>query len=188
MKKNLTVHEALQLYEELNVDGESDLDPEWSSDDDESNNHQPYLVLCPPIENPEAITDEDSDEEETGNPDRLPRRLLDAPAEFSKKRSGPLTRVHSKTQGPERSCTDGDNTANHFPIKISNSKRNHKISQTNVEGSTPIEVGARMIAAEEDSTPIRTSTRKRVLPMKFESDKSCGSKTHRIDWYNISEK
>ena len=83
MKKNLTVHEALQLYEELNVDGESDLDPEWSSDDDESDNHQPYLVLCPPIENPEAITDEDSDEEETGNPDRLPRRLLNAPAEFS---------------------------------------------------------------------------------------------------------
>ena len=98
-----------------------------------------------------------------------------------------MTRVHSKTQGPENSCTDGDNTANHVPIKISNSKRNHKISQTNVEGSTPIEVGARMIAAEEDSTPIRTSTKKRVLPMKFESDKSCGSNPKRKSQRNLEK-
>ena len=58
--------------------------------------------MCPPIEHPEAITDEDSDEEETGNPDRFPRRLLNAAAEFSKTRSGPLTGVHLKPQGPQK--------------------------------------------------------------------------------------
>ena len=96
MKKNLTVHEALQLFEELDVADQSDLDPEWSSDDEEeASSSQPCLVLYPPVEHPEAITDEDSDDDEAGNPDRLPRRLLNAPAELSKKMSGPLTRVHS---------------------------------------------------------------------------------------------
>ena len=45
MKKNLTVHEALQLFEELDVADQSDLDPEWSSDDEEeASNSQPCIV------------------------------------------------------------------------------------------------------------------------------------------------
>ena len=39
---------------------------------------------------------------------------------------------------------------------------------TNVEVSNPIEVGTKMSAAGEDSAPIRTSTRKRVLLIMFE--------------------
>ena len=79
MKKNLTFHEALQLYEELNVDGESDLDPEWSSDDDESDNHQPYLVLCPPIENPRGIVMRKKQEILIGYRDVFSMHLLSSP-------------------------------------------------------------------------------------------------------------
>ena len=74
--KNLTVHEALELLEELNVDNCSDLDPAWSSDEDDETSRNPYIVILPPDEKPDAVTDEDSDFDETGDPDRPPRRVL----------------------------------------------------------------------------------------------------------------
>ena len=68
------------------------------------------LVLYPPVEHPEAITDEDSDDDETGNPDRLPRRLLNAPAELSKKIFGPLTQVHSIVKDRKTGSRNGAKT------------------------------------------------------------------------------
>ena len=62
MKKYYTSHEALALFENVDVDSGSEidnclLDPTQSE----------FLVLQPE-ERPEAITDEDSDLNETGNP------------------------------------------------------------------------------------------------------------------------
>ena len=82
--KNLTVHEASELLEELNVDNCCDLDPARSSDEDDETSRNPYIVMLPPDEKPDAVTDEDSDFDETGDPDRLPRRVLNAPAEISR--------------------------------------------------------------------------------------------------------
>ena len=57
--KNLTVHEALELLEELNVDNCCDLDPARSSDEDDETSRNPYIVIHPPDEKPDAVTNKD---------------------------------------------------------------------------------------------------------------------------------
>jgi hypothetical protein len=84
-KKTYTAHEAISLMESISV---SDEESSSSDDDDEEGTRfrrNGFIVLQPPRERPDAITDEDSDYEDTGNADRLPRRILNAPAEFSNK-------------------------------------------------------------------------------------------------------
>ena len=62
--KNLTVHEASELLEELNVDNCCDLDPARSSDEDDETSRNLYIVMLPPDEKPDAVTDKDSEFDE----------------------------------------------------------------------------------------------------------------------------
>ena len=96
-RKTLAVHEALlfaalELLEEIDVGNCSDLDTEWSSEDDEECFRNPYIAMLPSDEKSDAFTDEDSDFDEA-NPDRLPRRLLNAPAEISRSKLGRLKKA-----------------------------------------------------------------------------------------------
>ena len=59
---------------------------------------QMLLLLQPPVEKPEAITDEDSDVDDTEDANHLPRRILVAEASFAKRR---LIRNHSTTDQAE---------------------------------------------------------------------------------------
>ena len=108
-RKNLTLHQALELYEELNMDDLSSLGG-WPSDNESTDKRTPgFVVLEPPDERPDAVSGGDwSDEDETGNPDRLPRRLLNAPAEFPTRNakianSSTKTRrsLHAEKSAPE---------------------------------------------------------------------------------------
>ena len=72
----LSVHEFLRTFE----DSESD----FGSDSDSDLEKLEHVGIEPPIEKPGAISDEDSDLEDTGNADRLPRRILVQPVSFSK--------------------------------------------------------------------------------------------------------
>ena len=94
MKKFMTADEALAYFEDLNssfssFDGDSD---------DERFCTNATLVLQPPVEKPEAITDEDSDVDDTEDANHLPRRILVAEASFAKRR---LIRNHSTTDQAE---------------------------------------------------------------------------------------
>ena len=94
MEKFMTADEALAYFEDLNssfssFDGDSD---------DERFGTNATLVLQPPVEKPEAITDEDSDVDDTEDANHLPRRILVAEASFAKRR---LTRNHSTTDQAE---------------------------------------------------------------------------------------
>ena len=59
------------------------------SDGDTDNEHEGYassfaIILQPPVERPDAVTDEDSDDD-TNDINHLPRRILIAEATFKKK-------------------------------------------------------------------------------------------------------
>ena len=78
------------------------------SDGDTDNDHEGYasssaIILQPPIERPDAVTDEDSDDDDTNDINHLPRRILIAEATFKKK--APRLNCSAATQenaGPSR--------------------------------------------------------------------------------------
>jgi hypothetical protein len=114
-RKTLAVHEALlfaalELLEEIDVGNCSDLDPEWSSEDDEECFRNPYIAMLPSDEKSDAFTDEDSDFDEA-DPDRLPRRLLNAPAEISRSKLGRVNKASTPSIAKvlERTVSDGEN-------------------------------------------------------------------------------
>ena len=76
--KNYTAHEVIDVWDNISTEGLSG----FSDSDDDDNNLDAFIVLEPPEERPDAHTDEDSDHEDTGNPDQLPRRILNAKAEL----------------------------------------------------------------------------------------------------------
>ena len=185
-RQNLTVHEALELLDQLNVDDCSDLDPDWSSDEEASGHSKnPYIVMLPPDEKADAVTDEDSDHEETGDPDRLPRRLLNAPAELSRSKLGRLkTQQKSKAaasparaEGTEHESTDSevDDLPKTTCIKIKNSLRrstrtpkpaiSSQITEC-VQAPAPIICPDTMEIAVNNSTPKTSMTPKTELRKK----------------------
>ena len=94
-------------------------DHEASSDDDNSDDETAvrrngFIVLQPPLERPDAVIDEDSNYEDTGDADRLPRRILNAAAEFSNlNRSGktPTYPLRKFSKSPTRTAKN--------PLKLS---------------------------------------------------------------------
>ena len=66
-----------------------------------------FIVLQPPLERPDAVIYEDSNYEDTGDADRLPRRILNAAAEFSNlNRSGktPTYLLRKFSKSPTRTA------------------------------------------------------------------------------------
>ena len=81
-KRTYTADEAIALMEEMIVSDEEE-------SDDDSFHTNSTIILQPPLEKPDAITDEDSDLEDTGDVNHLPRRILMAEASFSRKTRRP---------------------------------------------------------------------------------------------------
>ena len=80
MSKFMTADEATAYFENLNSSFSE-------SDSDTDNEHEGYalnsgIILQPPVERPDAVADEDSDDYDTND---LPRRILIAEATFKKK-------------------------------------------------------------------------------------------------------
>ena len=76
-KRTYTADEAFAMMEEMVVSDED-------SSDDEGFHKKSTFILMPPVENPNAVTDEVSDLEDTGDVNHLPRRALMAEASFSR--------------------------------------------------------------------------------------------------------
>ncbi|KAL5267602.1 hypothetical protein ACHWQZ_G004595 [Mnemiopsis leidyi] len=97
-KKSYTAHEAISLMESISI---SDQESTSSSDDEDSDeetaHRNAFIVLQPPLERPDAVTDEDSDYEDAGDADRLPRRILNADAEISRKSFRENTKLPAET-------------------------------------------------------------------------------------------
>lgn len=136
--KTLTVHEALLLFDEIDITNEDDLDPDWS--DDDSSSKETCIVIEPPDEKHDAWTDEDSDVEDTGNPDRLPRRLLNAPALIG---HGSTHRFNTAVSSSAPSC-DADTPLRH-PVEL--------------DGTTPISTGSVIKIVNNHQVPTRASAR-----------------------------
>ena len=81
-KRTYTADEAIAMMEEMVVSDED-------SSDDEGFHKNSTIILMPPVENPDAVTDEDSDLEDTGDVNHLPRRILMAEASFSRQKRRP---------------------------------------------------------------------------------------------------
>ena len=87
MFKFMTADEAITYFENVNSSfSESD------SDSDTDNEHEGYasssaitIILQPPVERPDAVTDGDSDDDDINDINHLPRRILIAEATFKKK-------------------------------------------------------------------------------------------------------
>ena len=79
-KKSYTAHEAISLMESICISDQESSSNSEDSDDETAVQRNAFIVLQPPLERPDAITDKDSNYEDTG---RLPRRILNAAAEFS---------------------------------------------------------------------------------------------------------
>ena len=83
MSKFMTADEAIAYFENLNSSlSESDGD---TDNDLEGYASSSAIILQPPVERPDAVTDEDSDDEDTNDINHLPRRVLIAEATFKKK-------------------------------------------------------------------------------------------------------
>ena len=82
----MTADEAIAYFENLN----SIFFSFSESDSDTDNEHEGYawssaIILQPPVERPDAVTDEDSDDDDTNNINHLPRRIWTSEATFKKK-------------------------------------------------------------------------------------------------------
>ena len=101
MSKFMTANEAIAYFENLNSSFSE-------SDGDTDNDHERYasssaIILQPPVKRPVAVTDEDSDDDDTNDINQLPRRILIAEATFKKK--APRLNCSAATQenaGPSR--------------------------------------------------------------------------------------
>ena len=85
MPKFMTADEAIAYFENLNSSFSE-------SDGDTDNDHEGYasssaIILPPLVERPDAITDEDSDDDDTNDINHLPRRIVFAEVTFKKKAS-----------------------------------------------------------------------------------------------------
>ena len=83
ISKFMTANEAIAYFENLNSSFSK-------SDGDTNDEHEGYalssvIILQPPVERPDAVTDEDSDDDDTNDINHLPRRILIAEATFKKK-------------------------------------------------------------------------------------------------------
>ena len=79
----MTAEEAIAYFENLNSSFSE-------SDSDTDNEHEGYvsssaIILQPPVERPDGVTYEDSDDDDTNGINHLPRRILIAEATFKKK-------------------------------------------------------------------------------------------------------
>ena len=79
----MTADEAIAYFENLNSSFSE-------SDSDTDNEHEGYasssdIISQPPIERPNGVTDEDSDDDDTNDINHLPKRILIAEATFKKK-------------------------------------------------------------------------------------------------------
>ena len=79
----MTADEAIAYFENLNSSFSE-------SDSDTDNEHEGYasssaIILQPPVERLDGVTDEDSDDDDTNDINHLPRRILIAEATFKKK-------------------------------------------------------------------------------------------------------
>ena len=141
-----------------------------------------YIVLEPPNELPDAITDEDSDVDDTGNVDRLPRRLLLENADFTRK-----SRRYDNISKTSRSKTDelhvpiadtaeltvGKNTASTglvglAPVQTRNDQK--RFSGTVVPDSHPS-------ASTTDAKTPKRMTRKRKLTSPSNNKQSTSTAT-----------
>ena len=83
MFKFMTANEAIAYFENL--------DSSFSESDNViDNEHEGYVsssayILQPPVERPDTVTDEDSDDDDTNDINHLPRSILIAEATFKKK-------------------------------------------------------------------------------------------------------
>ena len=71
-------------------------DEDSTSSDDEGFHKNSTFILMPSVENPNAVTDEVSDLEDTGDVNHLPRRDLMAEASFSKQKRRPRPKEDAK--------------------------------------------------------------------------------------------
>ena len=83
MSKFMTADETIAYFENSNSSFSE-------SDSDTDNEHEGYtsssaIILQPPVERSDAVTDEDSDDDDTNDINHLPRRILIAEAIFKKK-------------------------------------------------------------------------------------------------------
>ena len=79
----MTADEAIAYFQNLNSSFSE-------SDSDTDNEHEGYasssaIILQSPVKRPDAVTDEDSDDDDTNDINHLPRRILIAEATFKKK-------------------------------------------------------------------------------------------------------
>ena len=74
--KSVQIYDCQQGY--INIAYFENLNSSFpKSDSDTDNEHEGYaIILQPPVERPDAVTDEDSDDDDTNDINHLPRRIL----------------------------------------------------------------------------------------------------------------